>query len=93
MNSHEYIAYAGYFGAWTDNPSYWTRKRLQNSLVMRDALQLKSVSWFGVGTHIDSIPVTKEAKYDVFLYHGAPNGDCGVGSDLDVNISISLKSD
>ena len=56
---NEYIAYAGYFGAWTDNPSYYERSMLKNTLLHRKALVLKHVCWLGFYTKYDKVPINR----------------------------------
>lgn len=74
LKSTELIAYAGYFGAHTDNPQYWVRERLPNSLLLRDALYLRWVCWFSIGTKIDKVPLKRgKTQFDVFVYHGCKN--------------------
>ena len=90
LKATEYIAYAGYFGAHTDNPQYWKRKRMPNSLLLRDALVLNYVCWFSVATKIDKVPLLASKKYDLFLYHGCTRN---IGLDDDVMAMVEINVD
>ena len=71
LNKTEFIAYAGYFGAWTDNPSYYERALIKNTLLHRNALVLKHVNWLSFYTQYDKIPINrKDPFYNVYIYHG-----------------------
>ena len=89
MKATEYIAYAGYFGAHTDNPQYWKRMSMSNSLLLRDALVLNWVSWFSVGTKIDKVPLQAD-KYEVFLYHGCKR-NIGLNDDVMAIVEINVE--
>mmetsp|Transcript_18049 Transcript_18049/g.30778 ORF Transcript_18049/g.30778 Transcript_18049/m.30778 type:complete len:92 (+) Transcript_18049:461-736(+) len=70
--STEYLGYAGYFGAWTDNPQYYERRTVANSLFHRNALVLKWVCYLAFKAVVDSVKINRKSPiYDVFVYHGA----------------------
>lgn len=44
---------------------------MKNTLLHRDALHLKMVCFFDIGTCIQNIPINnKSSIYDVYIYHG-----------------------
>lgn len=93
LKATEYLAYTGYFGAWTDNTSYYERVMMPNTQVHRNALMLKSVSWFTIYTIVDQIKVNKKSPiYDVFIYHAGRNGNCGINSKLIFTVNIGNET-
>jgi hypothetical protein len=51
---------------------------MKNTLLHRDALHLKMVCWFGIGTNITNVPFNSNyPMYDVYIYHGVLN-HCGL---------------
>ena len=89
MKKKEQLGYAGYFGAWTDNPNYWVREMAPNTQVHRNALRLKWVCWLSVNTQIDKVRLDPTCPvYDLYMYHGCQNKISGFQS---VNCKISIQ--
>ena len=86
----EYIAFAGYQGTFTDNTSYFQRIRMKNTLLHRDALHLKMICYFDIGTCIENIPINnKYPIYDVYIYHGTIER-CELKTYTSLNITACL---
>lgn len=50
LMKNEQLGYTGYFGSWTDNPQYYSRVVMPNTLFHRSAIRLKWVCWFSLWT-------------------------------------------
>ena len=59
LKAIEYLAYTGYFGAWTDDTRYFERRMIDNTVFHRQAQVLKSVSWFHIHTKIDRVKINR----------------------------------
>jgi len=63
---------------------------MKNTLLHRDALHLKSVCWFGIGSCIENVPFNiKSPFYDVYIYHGVLQ-HCGLVSHTKLHITAVL---
>lgn len=88
LNSVEYLGYSGYFGAWTDNQTYYARVMMENTQFHRKAQYMKFVSWLGINNRIEHIKLYPENPvYDIFIYHSCFNGFT-MPTQTDVNMSI-----
>lgn len=64
---------------------------MKNTLLHRDALHLKMVCWFDIGTNITNVPFNSNSPiYDVYIYHGVLN-HCGVTDYTNVHIHATLE--
>lgn len=92
LKKMEQLAYTGYFGAWTDNPSYYARTLMPNTQFHRNAIQLKFVCWFHLQTKVDSIKLDRaKPMYDVYIYHGCAR-TCGLRPATECLIAASRKN-
>ena len=64
----EYLAYSGYEGPHTNNPSYFKRVVAESTQFHRGALYLNTVCWIDLHTKIDNLPGA--GTYDISIYHG-----------------------
>ena len=93
LHAMEFLGYAGYQGAWTDNPSYFERKMMSNTQFHRQAQVLKSVCWFHINSRIDQVKVNhKNPIYDFYVYHAANNSRVGLSCELKLTISLDGKT-
>ena len=59
---------------------------MQNSLLHRESLHLKSVCWFSISTSMDGVPFNKKSPfYDLYLYHGTKQR-CGLNGLVKVHL-------
>ena len=88
----EYLGYAGHFGAWTDNTTYYSRKMMPNTQFHRKAQQLKIVSWLSLNNRIEGIQLDMDTvfAYDIYIYHGCIK-NCGLPDNTQINIYGSFE--